>query len=371
MAISRIKVSNFKSFDELDLELRPLNVVVGSNAAGKSNFLEIFRFLRDVAEHGLADAVSRQGGMEFLYRRGGTGPLRLEVEFDDARSQYFLELQPRGYGYEVSGERLFTAFKNQGSAELLRQGDRLEVRPHEQQLLLELLTEGDFVLGSSESFLARTSMGPRTLKEIAFFDFDPKLPKLMVPVSGSSQLEPAGGNLAVVLRNLQQDPESSEDFLLLVQGALPFVKDVQVVRTGRHLLLSIQELYTPAYLPAAFLSDGTIQVIALILALFFRRADLVLVEEPERNIHPHLISRVVSMMKDAARSRQQVIATTHNPELVKHVELDDLLLVHRDDQGRSRILRPAESQEVQIFLEGDLGVEDLYVQNLLSFGHAV
>jgi hypothetical protein len=62
MAITRLKVSNFKSFAELDVELRPLNIVVGSNAAGKSNFLEIFRFIRDVAVEGTENAVSLQGG---------------------------------------------------------------------------------------------------------------------------------------------------------------------------------------------------------------------------------------------------------------------------------------------------------------------
>src|SRR5215218_7903323 len=58
MAITKIKVSNFKSFDELEIDLRPLNVVVGGNASGKSNFLEIFRFLRAIWDHGLENAVS-------------------------------------------------------------------------------------------------------------------------------------------------------------------------------------------------------------------------------------------------------------------------------------------------------------------------
>src|SRR5436309_14970098 len=66
MAIQKIKGSNFKSFDELEVELRPLNIVIGANAAGKSNFLEAFRFLRDVAKHGIENAVSLQGGVEYL-----------------------------------------------------------------------------------------------------------------------------------------------------------------------------------------------------------------------------------------------------------------------------------------------------------------
>ncbi|MFL6198581.1 MAG: AAA family ATPase, partial [Thermoanaerobaculia bacterium] len=91
---------------------------------------------------------------------------------------------------------------------------------------------------------------------------------------------------------------------------------------------------------------------------------------PDRNIHPHLISRIASMMEDVSADKQ-IIATTHNPELVKHIALENLLLVRRNRQGFSRITRPAESDELKVFLENDLGVEDLYVQNLLDIGHAV
>ena len=48
VAITKLTVENFKSFDKLEVELRPFNIVVGTNASGKSNFLDVFRFLRDI-----------------------------------------------------------------------------------------------------------------------------------------------------------------------------------------------------------------------------------------------------------------------------------------------------------------------------------
>ena len=62
MAITKITLKNFKSFKNLKLELGKFNVIVGANASGKSNFVQIFRFLRDIAEFGLDNAVSMQGG---------------------------------------------------------------------------------------------------------------------------------------------------------------------------------------------------------------------------------------------------------------------------------------------------------------------
>jgi len=64
MAITKIKVSNFKSFDELEVDLRPLNIVIGANAAGKSSFLEIFRFIRDVSRHGAENGAIRPARLE-------------------------------------------------------------------------------------------------------------------------------------------------------------------------------------------------------------------------------------------------------------------------------------------------------------------
>ncbi|WP_456439167.1 AAA family ATPase, partial [Caldithrix abyssi] len=64
--ITKIDVKNFKSFDHLNIELSNFNVVIGPNASGKSNFVQIFRFLKDIEQLGLENAVSLQGGVEYL-----------------------------------------------------------------------------------------------------------------------------------------------------------------------------------------------------------------------------------------------------------------------------------------------------------------
>ena len=66
MAITKLTVENFKSFDKLEVELRPFNIVVGSNASGKSNFVDVFRFLHDIAEDSLESAIGSRGGAETL-----------------------------------------------------------------------------------------------------------------------------------------------------------------------------------------------------------------------------------------------------------------------------------------------------------------
>lgn len=82
-------------------------------------------------------------------------------------------------------------------------------------------------------------------------------------------------------------------------------------------------------------------------------------------MHPALLAQVVEMMKDASATKQ-VIVTTHNPEFVKHAGIEHLLLVSRDAEGFSVITRPKDREDVRIFLEHDIGVEYLYVQELLG-----
>jgi predicted ATPase len=70
------------------------------------------------------------------------------------------------------------------------------------------------------------------------------------------------------------------------------------------------------------------------------------------------------MMKDASQGKQ-IIVTTHNPEVVRHADIGDVLLVSRNGDGFSTISRPSENNEVKVFLQNEMGLEELFVENLL------
>jgi len=104
----------------------------------------------------------------------------------------------------------------------------------------------------------------------------------------------------------------------LLRDILPFAVEIGTEQyLGNSLLLTLREEYYEDGLLANLLSDGTVDVAALITALFFEDKDVIIIEEPERNIHPRLISGLMTLMKDASRNKQ-IIITTHSPELVKH-----------------------------------------------------
>jgi predicted ATP-dependent endonuclease of OLD family len=78
-----------------------------------------------------------------------------------------------------------------------------------------------------------------------------------------------------------------------------------------------------------------------------------------------LLQKVVEMAKDVSNSRQ-IIFTTHNPEIIKNVSLESIILIKRDNTGSSVAIRPSNSEAVKCFLENELGLEELFLQNLLG-----
>jgi len=411
MVIKKIKVTNFKSFGNLEIELGNFNVLIGPNAAGKSNFVHIFEFLRDIVSSGLNNAVSMQGGVEYLrnINIGSSERLSINVvstqEFGLFRRlrenligtkiyetiyEFALKFNKRGSGFRIAEDKLIQKCK---FVRLDRPGKKIK----------EILGDGEIIIFSTNGkvkidlnipervplkkedifppFLPEEKLPNRTLlletsyflirllegifRDISIYDFDPKLPKKATPITGKAELEEDGSNLSIILKNITENKEKRRKLFNLVKDLLPFVENLDVEKfADKSLLFKLQETYFKnQYLPASLISDGTINITALIIALYFEKKPLVIIEEPERNIHPYLISKVVDMMKDASQ-KKQIIVTTHNPEIVKYAGLDNILLVSRDKNGFSKISRPIDKEEIRTFLE-HIGIEELYVQNLL------
>ncbi len=409
-AIRQIRVSNFKSFGDLQVDLPRFGVLIGANASGKSNFVQIFEFLRDLAQQGLDNAISLQGGIEFLrnMRIGSSSPLSLQLIFendiavtsDSLRPEYIrivstayeirVDFAKRGSRYKTITEKLIFDCElrrisgsepDRDSDELLQEGKlRIEQTNGRVHTDLGALPERFAELSRFPRFVPKDFSGEVLLihhpllhlpwrfpVDIGIYDFDPRLPKRAVPITGKSVLERDGSNLAIVLKHIAEDSTRKERLLKFVRTILPFVDDIRTERfVDKSVILSLREqFHGNRFLPATLISDGTISIVALVIALYIERSPVVIFEEPERNLHPALLAQVVQMMKDASETKQ-VIVTTHNPEFVKHAGIEHLLLVSRDEDGFSVITRPKDREDVRIFLEHDIGVEDLYVQELLG-----
>ena len=416
MRIKSIKIRNFRSFDKIEVDLKKLNVLIGANASGKSNFIQIFQFLRDIAYHGLDNAISQQGGKEYItnINIGPSEDLAITVATDErigfARKKakkyygirsneviydFAIRFDERGPGFQISrdvmtmkcvlyelereennsfkekrkiADRKFTITNKGGQIDYdIGETKGLPIKLPDifppffrdeypkDTLLLEIPTF---------SFVAPVEA---IFTRLRLYDFDPKLAKKAIPFTVKSELEEDGSNLAIVLKNILEDQEKERKFRNIVVDFLPFIENLEIEQFAcNYYIFKVCETYSrDNYLPASIMSDGTINITSLIVALYFEKWPCVIIEETERNIHQRLISKIVEMFKETSRDRQ-IVVTTHNPEIVKHCEIEDLLLLSRDAEGFSYLSRPSEVEQVKIFLKNEIGLDELFVQDLLG-----
>jgi predicted ATPase len=432
----------------MQTRLGKLNVIIGANASGKSNFVNILKFLKDIFTNGLDNAIAMQGGVEgvrnvnigsskdlmielstslrpetepFIYKiKRGRRRIPCTPDFIHLKYEFCVEFFKKKSGYIVKEERLDFNFSmvertrtTKRERRELRKGKEIakvrislsmdkagkfefrheprslplpiaQLFPfmrlkrkipkiHGQRLRKELSLLGPS-LGGTMTTRTLTFYSPFTsqlrnfLSSIAIYDIDPKLSKKSTLITGKTELDSDGSNLAGVLKSILSAKKNRRKLSNLMKDLLPFIEDLSVEKQAdRSVLTSLKESYSgKKYLPAPLISDGTINLTALIIALYFEDDPLIVVEEPERNIHPRLISKILDMMKDVSEKMgKQIIITTHNPEVVKNAGVENLLLIYRHE-GFSAVDRPAERERVREFLKNEIGVDELFTKNLLG-----
>lgn len=410
--LKRIRVKNFKSFADMDLELGRFNVIVGANAAGKSNAVQIFKFLRDIRQDGLDNAISMQGGSQYIHNlRLGDKSTSIELEIElpkgvripvpakaySTGGKWHLKFRTKGQKIEVV-EDAWTFYvsdsPDRGLDDFL-DGDGK--RPDSQKngargtvsvtrnggLCFDVDFDGD-LKDDLDNYTAKSHAGKNELlvesgllehlfprifcfEDIGTYDFDSKRAGGSAPVKGIPVLEEDGSNLAMVLKNILASDSGRRTLHTLVSDLLPFVKSIGIKNFVKSVVFTLAEEHlekTP--LPAPLLSDGTVNAVALIVSLYFEDVPIVIIEEPEKSMHPSLMARTVDMMRDAS-NQSQIIVTTHSPEMVNHVGLEGLYSIKRGVDGFSEIGRPSTNEEIRQFLKNDMGVGEMHVQNMLDW----
>jgi predicted ATPase len=441
--IRTVEVNNFKSFDAAHIDLGKLNVIVGANASGKSNFVTIFKFLKDIANFGLEDAVVINGGVECIRNMsiGSSKDLRIYVnsvmsgkfpnypirlkgmpslvnmDITEIAYEFLIKFFKKKSGYKVKRERMEAHFRITEIVRKKKERPAIGKSLIDGKFKLEINEQGMFSiqiepdslsieLGEIFPFMRMTKGIPRIpkikygpnlilfgpnltevaeLRTMAFFspmtvslrnflmklgiyDIDPRLSKKATFVTEKPDLASDGGNLPIVLHNILRNRENRKRLSRIMNELLPFIEDISVEKLAdRSFLTCLREKYCGSkYLPAPFISDGTLNLTALIIALFFEKNSIVIMEEPERNIHPRLILKVMDIIKEAAsETGKQILLTTHHPTVVRGAGAEKLLLIHREGSF-SHISKPSEKEKVIVFLKHEIGVDELFIKNLLG-----
>ena len=334
-ALDSITVKGFRSIASIEcLRLCPINVLIGANGSGKSNFLEIFSFLHAIRAGHLRNYVSRAGGADRVLHFGSkvTQELTIHVSFEDSRHEYGItlaasdtdELYPLSL-YPLSEDLFFR--KREKYSKPVRRG----------------LSRSGGEAGISDPERNRRNMIGRYVREHLdrwrlhhFQDTSATSPiRKTTDLNDNHHLRPDGSNLAAFLYYLQRKHEASYDMIRrTVRLVAPFFDDFHLrPQALNEDKIRIEWLHkgSEAYFDAASLSDGSLRFIALATLLLqpvSHRPSVILLDEPELGLHPRAITALASLVKQAS-VETQIILSTQSPLLLDHFRPDDVLVAER------------------------------------------
>ncbi len=363
MYITHIKLKNWRNFKEVDLPLRDTTYILGANASGKSNLLDVFRFLRDVSKPhggGLQKAVDDRGGvkkLKCLHARGGE--VRIEVhlsnDVDDPIPDWKYSLafreEQRGLRRILVSEE--NVWHKDSKKPLLRRptaddnsdSDRL-TQTHLEQI-------------QANSTFREI---PNFFSEATYLHLVPQLLKFGDRIGGHRlEDDPFGQGF---LESVAKSQEKTRKARLKKIGnalklAVPQFEQLEYIQDETNGRPHLQARYAH-FRPRAGLqredqfSDGTLRLIGLLWSLLENNS-LLLLEEPELSLNDSITEQIPLMMSRVQREskrRRQIIISTHSDALLKNKGIDGrgviLLEPSLDQEGTTaRVLNDMESNEIK------------------------
>jgi len=392
-----LHVENFRSLRDVTVPLGPLTVLVGPNATGKSNFLEVFDFLADVIRTDLQPALdSRDGFGEIAFWGGPKPPATLKIGLKATWTTHANENSPDEYELTIRRRVLKSGADSLSRSESFSfkrtqgRGRRITITGESAEVVDTKAGKED----DSGSFgIQRLSSGLSTLPRLAssdggeevsrfaqqlssfrVFDVDvaaARLPYRTRRKSHIVDLSPEADNLAEFLLYLRRSEDDVWESLVAdARTVLPQLEDIEFATLGGAsdqvtVLLRESGLRRPT--PLAFASYGTVRLLGLLALLYDPNPPaLTCIEEIDHGLHPQALALIVERLREAS-IRSQFLVATHSPALVDRLLPDEIVICERDAEGAS-IIPALTVEEVEAIVEesGDQPLGDLWFSGVLG-----
>jgi predicted ATPase len=356
MWVTRLKLKNWRNFKQADITLRDRVFLIGPNASGKSNLLDVFRFLRDIAKTsggGLQKAVKDRHGITKLrcLQARADPEVAIQVELgssmDDPIAEWTYAL---GFKSEGKGQqRLLLNYE-----QVWHRGEVVLDRPDkEDQADLARLTQTHL-----EQVNANADFRPiaEFFAGVTYLHLVPQLLKYGDAIGGNRlEEDPFGQGL---LERIARCPARTREARLkriqtALQVAVPQFKELRFVKdevNGHPHLEAFYEHWRPkaGWQREEQFSDGTLRLLALLWSLLDGDS-LLLLEEPELSLNDALVERIpllLDRLQRQARHRRQILLSTHSEALLRNPGIDvrGVLRLEPEQEG-TRIVAPDEAEQ--------------------------
>ena len=322
--IARLEVSCFKSIREIQLDLAPLQVIIGANGAGKSNLLSLFHLLNAIGSGQLQHFVDSHGGATSLLHYGPREGPRMGIR-----------VVIRGPASKISYQCTLTATE--------RNGLMFENEVASYETTYPLVSGGTLMgLSNKESILREdfevSHISLLTSPRVYHFQDASAMAGLVRRGQPGTDdyLREDGSNLAAFLLRLKSRFESHYSKIVdAVRSVAPFFEDFDLNPTassGDAVVLNWRDRHSTFLFGPQQLPDGTRRVIALITLLLQPEElmpGVILLDEPELGLHPYAIDVLTQLIRDTSAHRQVIVAT-QSATMANCFPAETILVAQRD-----------------------------------------
>ena len=348
--IKNIKISGYKSIKELDLDLCPINILIGSNGVGKSNFISFFKLVNNLYEKNL-ERYSLEQGVDRLMYYGQKHTDTIHGYLDFGSNQYDFRL-----GANMEG---FLFIKEETSLCSTRSDNYTKYNEKESYVKDSLYARNKYLSEQFENY-----------KIYHFHDTEAnsKL-RSTCRIDDNQFLKVNGSNLPAFLYYLQQKaPKALKRIELNIRSVMPyfagFVLEPRKLNPEEIQLAWKDQNDLEEFFTAMDLSDGSLRFIALSALLM--QPDLpntIIIDEPELGLHPVAIAKLAGLIKSVAERGCQMIVSTQSVDLINHFEPENVITVDRKD-GQSVFSR-LDGTELGHWLE-DYSLGELWSKSVIK-----
>lgn len=349
-SLNRIVLKGFRSIREMELELKPINLLIGANGAGKSNFLSFFRFMREVIQRNLQRHVLQIGGADRVLHFGRKRTAAAQVRLDFSDCAYHAE-----FG-STTDNRLVLSQEQWYSPDI----------PENASVWTFDSIESSLGLASTETVNRRVAVRLNGWRIYHFHDTTPEAKvKSTGRIDQTGSLYSDASNLAAFLLSLRTAPAYGR-ILATIRRVAPFINDFVLEpedEAGRYLRLRWSHRNSEQIFDISDLSDGTLRFICLTtLLLQPNPPPIIIIDEPELGLHPAALNILAAMMQSVSAGTQ-IIASTQSVTLANQFGVDDIIVVDRNDEA-STFHRP-DAQTLADWL-GEYSIGDLWEKNVIG-----
>jgi predicted ATPase len=416
MHVTQVRFEAFKSLYDVTCDLDQFTVITGPNGAGKSNLVDALNFVGEVYADGLEFAVGRAGGYDNVAHRRTRRAKRhvaitVDVKVDSRELRRYLHPRParatpsmpedfyfsyrHSFSLGTAGQSLLSDFEIRN--------DTLEIRDPQKRLLIKLSRADESRLGfwsnkrrltnnpwlgevlfpfqdskysgilnglpiSPTNLISEPNFyGPlfgfvrSALSGIRVFQLSPFQCRSTGVPTPNAVLERYGENLPGAADHLRRnDAEAWAQVQAAMRSIMPELLNIEIVYTeDRRLAVQFRERGVGRPWNTGEISDGTIQALALFIALYDHRNPLLVVEEPENSVHPWILRQFLDLCRQT--SSKQIVVTSHSPVLLNYVNPRSVRLMSITN-GRSQLIRLLSASEElrKLVLNGELSMFDAY-----------